>query len=1231
MHARQEIVFGRRFLHAQDRFAGDERLKREVHAILADLADGTWRRGADRMRVGNDPRRPLCKVRLNDGDRLLYEGPILLEFEAERRQCIWVHEYGRHDEIDDMISRALGAAPTAEMVAEATWSDDAPHDETPLTRRQCWWLPWTALVEFESFQSLQERLAPAIKLTRRQMEAIRGNYPLLIQGQAGSGKSVLLCHHMSMRMDEDRRHERLRRRLFLSYSPRLVERAQKDVNNILQDLYGHLPDAGQTEFLSHEQLLRRHAPNADGRYDALRRVSWPEFRSDFFRGKNRAELAWHSIRAFFKGAAATDEEPPLGITEYERIPEQRRPFERRHFEELFQTALHYQRWLQRNNRWDDLDLARAALRDLRTRTSNGEDIYSEIYCDEGQDLTLVDYECLMHLCGVHDDRGSLRPGLVVAADPFQTINPSGFQWTAVKDRVYTAAERRHGSRLSLQVTPLEENFRCSAEVVQLANALLHLRSPYSDDPVPEQAPTGSSYGQPMVVVADAKDQDILDVLRLESASTAIIVLDTADRDTLLASGVSKGRIFTVVEAKGLEFQNVIAWRLFEGRDALWSILTSSVADIATSARVELLYYLNTIYVAATRAMQHLVLIESENGAQRWQWAFEGLVRLVQPVEVKATPALNRSSSANEWRDLAENLFGRELYGQAATAYDMAKESRGADKARAFEAKAAGRFADSARWFVSAGDLPKALEMFFQAGQWGEVVDLGPRVGKPGERLRARAWHKLCEAEGRTSDATRLLERTIRDGVETDAEWLRRYAEHRDALDRRADAAPVWEQLGEHQKAADCYTSLGRWEDAVAAYSRGGMHTAGVTRAHAEVAYSAGDFGRAAEVFRKLSEWDRLLAAAEAGGLPARLEALRKLKRHGDALVEAERQISSQRNTDRRRELQRQRMEILADLGRWTTAREAAERLDLYDRAVQYGTSEGLEALAIGKLRIQQYKSEKNFADAAREAESLGLRREAIEYGASAARDRGEFAEAARLFAQVGLVESAWRATCSKHGYDLPVVFRESPPLKVEATEKTRAAARDLWGVLGREDPSLRQQPEGQDRLAVRQVLDLVPGESGPLFRDYWLARNREWFLRTFRDLAEQHGLREEDPAALIRGYLSPSVSLSERERGDLKREIWSLGEHLGSILRPDEVAQAWELVGSFKDAANAYSELADQAVGHDRVSYLESALRMRTAQRDYHLARNEPEKAAQLNRAIERLRRAISTTQEEVG
>ena len=64
-------------------------------------------------------------------------------------------------------------------------------------------------------------------------------------------------------------------------------------------------------------------------------------------------------------------------------------------------------------------------------TMENNELRAEIYLDEAQDLTDLEFRILLMLL-----KPERRKYAILAGDPLQTINPTGFDWPHIKDMMY---------------------------------------------------------------------------------------------------------------------------------------------------------------------------------------------------------------------------------------------------------------------------------------------------------------------------------------------------------------------------------------------------------------------------------------------------------------------------------------------------------------------------------------------------------------------------------------------------------------------------------------------------------------------------------------------------------------------------------------------------------------------------------------------------------------------------
>jgi len=153
--------------------------------------------------------------------------------------------------------------------------------------------------------------------------------------------------------------------------------------------------------------------------------------------------------------------PLLDLDDYLALGRKRAPNFHHDRSALHALAVFYQERLERAGRWDEIDLARAALRTREASASSP--TWDLVVCDEVQDLADVQIALLFRLAS--DPRS-----VVLTGDPRQILNPTGFRWEEVKYRF-----RERGLAVP-DVRRLSLNFRCVGPIVRLANALLDLKA-----------------------------------------------------------------------------------------------------------------------------------------------------------------------------------------------------------------------------------------------------------------------------------------------------------------------------------------------------------------------------------------------------------------------------------------------------------------------------------------------------------------------------------------------------------------------------------------------------------------------------------------------------------------------------------------------------------------------------------------------------------------------------------
>ena len=570
-----------------------------------------------------------------------------------------------------------------------------------------------------------------------------------------------------------------------------------------------------------EYLVRLSNLELGGKLDAVRErrtsfASMQEFTAGIRaadagapRSAEQMRLLEAALRLLDKQEARLDQ-PLLTLREYQSLGRKRAPnfpFDR---SDIYRIAEYYQDRLAHTSRVDEIDLTRAALQRLE---QDGDRFrYDLVVCDEVQDFTDVQLALLFRLAA-----DPLRT--VLAGDPKQIINPSGFRWEEVRARYY-----ERGLPVP-EVVNLSVNFRSVGNIVALANELLSLKRSLVGLAGGEIAERWTFRGRPPLLVDGVSEPALLRTMRRAGAGQAVLVRTPAERDRLRAA-LDTELVFTINDAKGLEFDAVLLWRFTEsdGSAARWRRIAQERGhDDADAPRIR--HELNLLYVAVTRARNTLVIWDGPAAGP--VWTAGGLAEHVfRSGDEQALATLwQRVSSPAEWEAQGDYFFDREHYPAAEECYRNAAAQAKEELARAHRLELAGDHRAAAGLFAGRGYPARAADNLERSGAHREAARAWRRAGDEQRALACDARH--FEAAGRYGKAAarwRQLgdqERMVRNWERAGEHRL--LAEHYLSAKRPADAARHLRQAGDHAAAAVQFRRAGQLEEAAQEFERAGQH------------------------------------------------------------------------------------------------------------------------------------------------------------------------------------------------------------------------------------------------------------------------------------------------------------------------------------------------------------------------------------------------------------------------
>ncbi len=488
-----------------------------------------------------------------------------------------------------------------------------------------------------------ELLDKPIVFDDAQDEAYRHPAPLVVIGSAGSGKTAVTLARL---------REAEGRVLYVTLSAYLAQSARA-----LYAAHGFENPKQEVDFLSYRELLEtlRVPPGREVTLPAF--AAWCERHHQSLRALG--DIDAQALFEEFRGVIGAHPDGPLSLADYLALGMRQSLLNAAQRELAHGLFQRYRAWLDEAGLHDSNLVAHA----WRTQIAQAQGpVYDFVVIDEVQDLTPVQLALVLVLLK--------HPGhFILCGDSHQIVHPNFFSWAALKSLFWHGLAGEAAQRQPLQV--LQANFRNTRDVTALANRLLKIKQARfgSVDRESNFLVQSTSPEPGQVRLLDAKDRTLaqLDAATRQSARHAVIVLRDEDKPAARQT-FHTPLVFSVHEAKGLEYPHALLFNLVSGQRQAYAEVCDGVTDAdlqgdeleyrrardKSDKSLELYkFHVNALYVAMTRAVETLTLVEQDSGHP-----LLGLLGL-QMGEAAAQPV--EKSSQDEWAREARKL---ELQGKA---------------------------------------------------------------------------------------------------------------------------------------------------------------------------------------------------------------------------------------------------------------------------------------------------------------------------------------------------------------------------------------------------------------------------------------------------------------------------------------------------------------------------------------------------------------------------------------
>ncbi|XP_057960849.1 uncharacterized protein LOC131152911 [Malania oleifera] len=361
--------------------------------------------------------------------------------------------------------------------------------------------------------------------------------------------------------------------------------------------------------------------------------------------------------------------------------------------------LEYEKRKIRNGEFDLADIVNDLHRRLMDKGYEGDEM-DFVYVDEVQDLTIRQIALFKYICRNVDE------GFVFSGDTAQTIAKGiDFRFEDIRHlffkefvsrfRSEKTNERSKKGQLS-DIFCLSQNFRTHAGVLKLAQSiidLLYYFFPLSIDVLNPE--TSRVDGEPPVLV-EANEDAIIKIFGSNGSSgnivcfgaeQVILVRDDRAKDDILKCVGSQALVLTIMECKGLEFQDVLLYNFFSSSPAekqwrsihqfmkVHKMLDSISVGPSPNSDVDnvLCSELKQLYVAMTRTRQRLWICENREGLTNPVFDYWKILSLVKVSQLDDSLVLGMqgASSPYEWRSRGIKLFYENNYEMAIMCFERA--------------------------------------------------------------------------------------------------------------------------------------------------------------------------------------------------------------------------------------------------------------------------------------------------------------------------------------------------------------------------------------------------------------------------------------------------------------------------------------------------------------------------------------------------------------------------------
>lgn len=516
------------------------------------------------------------EFRVNSGDRIIFD---------IKDNCIRYIYFSKHDRATEKYDKLkLNKFEELTIETESVITED--NDLNKYNYEEIDFIPELDYIvedNIDVFKQILEndesKLLHCLYLNNEQVEVLNSNFPIIVTGGAGSGKSAVIFNKMLALEKENKT-------LKIAYFT-----LSKSLKNDLKNTMSKINKKSKIEFHDLESYLKKtfNLKKSLADFDIFK-LFYSSYKDKI---NISEEIIYSEINGIIKGMCFqinpdnwNKNNINITLEEYLNLDNTYTILDIEKRKKIFNIFKYYQEYLQKNNSYDMNDICYSFL-------SNVEEKFDYIFIDEVQDLTEIQILFIKTLL-------KKEKNLFLAGDIHQLITMNNFKFDRLNSLFLEKINKFY----------LHLNYRSSKEIVDLSNKLKELRKKYIgsfklETELPEKS---ILIGGKVTFI---EKEELINSLLQYDANLIIIVATKHSKLELLKllnlNEFENDIVFTINEIKGLEFKKVICFNLFSDFKDEWETIVNGKAKKNQLYR----YFFNILYVSITRSELELYIIEDE--------------------------------------------------------------------------------------------------------------------------------------------------------------------------------------------------------------------------------------------------------------------------------------------------------------------------------------------------------------------------------------------------------------------------------------------------------------------------------------------------------------------------------------------------------------------------------------------------------------------------------------------